>query len=90
MKTWKTFKKELLADKETAKEYQKLEAHYGLISQIIEKRRSLGLTQSQLAKKVGTKQSAIARLEAGNVNPSLGFLEKVAKALDSKVKVVFQ
>jgi predicted transcriptional regulator len=90
MKTWKTFKKELLADKKTAKEFRKLEAYYELITQLIEKRREKGFTQSQLALKVGTKQSAIARLESGNVNPSLGFLEKVADALESKIKIVLQ
>jgi len=90
MKTWKTFKKELLADKDTAREYKKLEAHYELVSQIIQKRQEKGLTQSQLASKVGTKQSAIARLEAGNTNPSLGFVEKVAGALGSKIIIVLQ
>ena len=56
---------------------------------IIERRLAKGLTQSDLAKKLGTKQSAIARLESGNYNPSLAFLNKVATALDTKLKVTF-
>jgi len=40
-----------------------------------------------LAKKIGTKQSAIARFEAGNVNPSLGFLEKIAEVLGLRVNI---
>ncbi|MBT4056345.1 helix-turn-helix transcriptional regulator, partial [Candidatus Peregrinibacteria bacterium] len=49
---------------------------------IIAKRLEQGLTQSELAQKIGTKQSAISRLESGNYNPSFTFLEKVAKALN--------
>jgi predicted transcriptional regulator len=90
MKTWKQLKKELLAGKEVAKEYEKLQPRYEFISQLISKRQERGFTQSELAKKIGTKQSAIARLEAGNVNPSLIFLGKLAAALDMKLRVTLQ
>ena len=43
------------------------------------------MTQKQLAEKVGTKQSSIARLESGNYNPSLQFLQKVANALGKQL-----
>jgi len=85
MKTWKTLKKELLEDLEVAAEYKRLEPRYQLISQLIEARTKRGLTQQQLAEKIGTKQSAVARLEAGSINPSVGFLEKIAQALGSKL-----
>jgi len=85
MKTWKTLKRELLKDTEVAREYKKLEPRYQLISQLIEARAKRGLTQQQVAKKIGTKQSAVARLEAGSINPSVGFLEKIAQALGSKL-----
>ncbi len=42
-----------------------------------------GLTQAQLAQRVGTKQSSIARLESGKVSPSISFLNEVAKALNT-------
>lgn len=87
MKNWKTFKKELLKDKEVSLEYEKLKPKYSLISQIIEARLEKGITQNELAKKVGTKQSAIARLESGNANPSLSFLEKIALALGYTLKI---
>lgn len=90
MKTWKQLKKELLTNKEVAKEYEKLQPRYELISQLISKRLEKGFTQSELAKKIGTKQSAIARLEAGNVNPSLNFLGKLATALDVKLRITLQ
>ena len=85
MENWETVKKELLKDKEVAREYERLKPRYALISQLIGARVKKGLTQAQLAKKMGTKQSAIARIEGGNSNPSIAFLEKLTQALGSKL-----
>ncbi|MEN6408384.1 MAG: helix-turn-helix transcriptional regulator [Anaerolineaceae bacterium] len=46
-----------------------------------------GLTQTQLAEMVGTRQPSIARLENGSTIPSLSFLQKIAAALDAKIEV---
>ena len=48
-------------------------------------REEKNMTQKQLAEKIGTRQSNIARLESGNYNPSFQFLQRVAKALDKKL-----
>lgn len=85
MKSWRTLKKELLKNKQVAKEYKRLEPRYQLISQLIETRIKKGLTQEELAKKMGTKQSAIARVESGSVNPTIGFLEKLVAAIGSRL-----
>lgn len=90
MENWKTVKKELLKDPKVAEEYEKLKPKYALISQLIGARMKKGLTQEQLAKKMGTKQSAIARVEGGNSNPSIAFLEKLTQALDSKLIIQIQ
>jgi ribosome-binding protein aMBF1 (putative translation factor) len=87
MSDWKASKKEILKDKEVAKEYKKLEPKYKLIVQVIDARLKKGLTQKELAKKIGTKQSAIARLESGNANPSIEFLLKLAKATETELIV---
>ncbi len=87
MKDWKDFKKELLADPEVKKGYDALELEYSIISQVIAKRLEKGLTQKQLAQKAGTKQSAISRLESGNANPSIALLERISKALGSKLQI---
>ena len=90
MKNFNEFKKELLQNKETAREYERLKPRYRLISELISARIKKGMTQKELAEKMGTKQSAIARLESGNVNPSIGFLEKMATVMGYKLTVNFQ
>ena len=88
MKSYKTLKKELLKNKKIEKEYDELRDEYQLIEFIIEKRLERGFTQAELAKKIGTKQSAISRLEGGSYNPSLEFLHKVASALNTELHIV--
>jgi transcriptional regulator with XRE-family HTH domain len=46
-----------------------------------------GLTQKELAEKIGTRQSNISRIESGKYNPSLEFLKKVAKGLNKELIV---
>jgi transcriptional regulator with XRE-family HTH domain len=52
-------------------------------------REKRGQTQKDLAARLGTTQSAIARLEAGNIAPSLPTLDKVAAALGVELVVSF-
>lgn len=87
MKNWKDLREELLEDKEVKKEYDKFKLYYELIGQLIEARTKKGMSQRELAEKIGTKQSAIARLESGNANPSIAFLEKVASAMGRTLSV---
>ena len=79
--------KEALKNPEWKKGYDALELEFSIIEQVIRKRLEKGLTQKQLAEKIGTKQSAIARLEGGTTNPSVAFLEKVSKALGGKLQI---
>jgi ribosome-binding protein aMBF1 (putative translation factor) len=87
MKSYTKIKNQLLKDRIIHQEYRKLDAEFALAKTIIEKRLAKGFTQAALAHKIGTKQSSIARLESGNYNPSMAFLEKIAKALDTKVVI---
>jgi len=86
-KTYKQFKRELLKDKRIRCAYESLGPEFAVIEMIIRKRIKRGLSQKELAKKIGTKQSAISRLESGTYNPSLSFLQKVSEALDAKLKI---
>lgn len=80
-------KAQLLKDSEFAEEYNKLQPRYELISQIIEARKNLKMTQEELAKRSGTKKSNISRLESGSYNPSLDFLIKIARSLGKEVHI---
>lgn len=70
-------------DPEFVAESLELEIGY----QITRLRLQLGLTQSELAAQVGTSQSSIARLENGSSDPSLSYLQRVAAALDARIKL---
>lgn len=74
---------EMLRDPETRAAYDALETAYQIACRRIEK----GLTQAQLAEKVGTRQSSIARLESGSRDPSVSYLRRVAAALDCHLEI---
>jgi len=90
MKTWKGVKAELLKDPAFAKEVKRLEPEYALKSQIIKARIEKKMSQAELARRVGTKQSNISRLESGAYNPSLQFLKKVAHGLGKELRISFR
>lgn len=87
MSKWKDLEKELLCDPAVKKEYDKLAPRYTVISELISARLNKGLTQKEVADKLGTKQSAVARLESGGVNPSLEFLQRFAQVMGYKLSV---
>ena len=82
-RTHEEVKAAILSDPEVRQVYEELEPAY----QILRLRLDRGLTQEQLAKRVGATQSTIARLESGKGNPSLSTLERVAAALGGRVIV---
>jgi len=84
---WSKAKALILKNEEVKKEYDLLETEYKIIEEIIMARKEKNLTQKGLAELVGTKQSNISRLESGNYNPSLDFLQKVAGAMGKKLEV---
>ena len=65
-------------------------AHESRISvELIKARRRAGLTQAELAERLGTIPSAVARLESGQRMPSIRMLLRIAKATGSKVQLRF-
>ena len=87
MQTYTTLKKRLLAGNAVRSHYDKLKPEYMLVRALIRLRLQQGLSQSALAAKIGTKQSAVSRLESGQYNPSVAFLRSVAHALDSELHI---
>lgn len=91
MTNYDQFKKRIFRERPNVKKiYDSLGPRYDAMIQIIRAREKKKLTQHKLALKIGTKQSAIARFEAGNTNPSLAFLQKLATALNTPIKITLQ
>lgn len=83
-------KEQLMQDAEFKAEYEKLKPRYEVISEIIKARVEQNITQEDLANRIGTQKSNISRLESGNYNPSLSFLEKVARGLGKEIHIVMK
>lgn len=83
------YKKNKLQNEEFKKAYDELEPEYEIIRAVINARNELHLSQAELAKKAGTDQSHISRLENGNYNPSLKFLKKIAEGLGKELHISF-
>lgn len=81
--------KELMQNPKFRKEWEDSEVEYQLGRRLIEARMKKHLSQRQLAKKMGTSQAAIARIEGMNANPSLSFLKRLAQALNTKLQISF-
>jgi transcriptional regulator with XRE-family HTH domain len=58
-----------------------------IAGQVADRRKERGLSQADLAKLVGTTQSAIARLESGGRPPRIDTLLRIANALDADLHV---
>ncbi len=78
---------ESMADPGFQKAWKETEPTYELIRQIIALRLRKGLTQRELARRIGTTQSVIARIESGGQNMSIRTLKKIANELDADVKI---
>ena len=87
---WNELKSELLRNEEVRAEYEALRPMYELIEQIILARAEQGITQAELAKRAGTKQGNISRFECGNYNPSLEFVQRLAKGLGKELHITLR
>lgn len=76
-----------MEDPEFAKAYAEADAEFEVIEAMIRARAEAGLTQGALAERMGTTQSAVARLEGGRVSPTVETLRKYAKAVGKRLKV---
>lgn len=81
--------KEQLKDPVFRKYYDYYGKQLEIAYQILQLRKKKKMSQLELAKRIGTKQSNIARIEAGQQNFSIETLEKIADALGSQLKVSF-
>ena len=85
--SWDEVKASRVQSPERRRGYEKAGRAIRLAMEIRALREARGLSQRELAERVGTTQSAIARLEGGNISPSLPTLDKIAEALDAELNV---
>jgi transcriptional regulator with XRE-family HTH domain len=82
--------KKWLKDAEYAKEYDALEGEFSLAAAVTQARSRAGLSQSELARRMKTTQSTVARLESGRGLPSTRTLDRFAKATGHRLKISFE
>lgn len=84
-------KKQALADPDVRSVYEGLETEFALLRQMLRARSKAGLTQAEVAARMGTKAPAVTRLEAslssGKHSPSLATLQRYAEAVGCELQV---
>ena len=80
-------KARFMEDPEFREEYARIDGEYALVEALVRARKAAKLTQAELASRLGTTQSAIARLEGGLVSPSITTLRRYAEATGAQLKV---
>jgi DNA-binding XRE family transcriptional regulator len=78
-------KADLMKDPEFRREYEKLEPEFQIARALIDARIKKKMTQAEIARKAGTKQPVISRLEGAVGSPSLSLIKRIAKALDARL-----
>ncbi len=85
------FKQKLLADPEIRAEYDRLEPEFTLLDELLRARQDAGLSQAEIARRMGTKAPAVSRLIAGVASerhsPSIATLRKYAAACGMRLEI---
>lgn len=87
MRKLEILKKKMLADTAVRKVYDELQPEYEIARELIKARTRAGLTQSDIARRMGTTQSSVARMESGSTLPSMNSLIRYAKVTGSRAIV---
>ena len=89
MLTHKQLRAKALGNVEVKTEYEKLRDEFALLDEFLKARTSQGLNQAQVAEKIGTTQSAVARMasDSRKHSPSLATLSRYAEALGCKLEI---
>ena len=88
MRTWADYKEHVKSiDEQSKKDMEATEELASIVSAIIEKRNSMGLSQRELADLCGIPQSSVARIETYKTTPNLNTLIKMMHPLGLKLVV---
>lgn len=80
---------ELRQDPEFVAAEQEREPCWSIANEVLRLRMAKGWSQSELARRAGTQQANISKLENAVANPTIGFLQKVAQALGTEFMIHF-
>ena len=86
----KGLKERFMKDPAFREQYARADEEYALVEAMIRARAAANLTQSELAARIGTTQSAIARLEGGRLSPSVRTLRRYAEATGMRLTFGFE
>jgi ribosome-binding protein aMBF1 (putative translation factor) len=86
----KDLHKAWMKDPDYRREYDLLEEEFALAAAVAKARRRAGLSQAEIARRMKTTQSTIARLESGRGKPSTRTLNRFAKATGHRLKISFE
>ena len=87
MKNLNAIKRELLANPDTRAAYDAQADEFAIARELIAARTRAGLTQADVAERMGTTQSVIARLEGGKRAPSMRTVQRYAEAVGARAVV---
>lgn len=88
--SWREIRDGFLAVPEVQQAYRNLEPRFLVVRQLIKLREEHGWSQQDLTKLAGMKQSQLARLETGRVEPKLDTLQRLAGAMGSRLTICFE
>jgi ribosome-binding protein aMBF1 (putative translation factor) len=88
--SFKEFEERILKNKKLSQVSKTIEPEYQLACSLIELRLKRNLSQTALAKKIGTKQPVISRLENMTSKPTFSMLQKIAAAFNVQLRIVFK
>ena len=90
MRSFADFKKKALKNPAFKREYDALESEFALARELIGARAKAKLSQQEVARRMGTSQSAVARMESGRTLPSTSSLVKYAKAVGRELRIALR
>jgi ribosome-binding protein aMBF1 (putative translation factor) len=82
-----TLRRKLLTDPEVKAEYDRLGPIFAVVGEMIEARQAAGLTQANIAARMGTTQSVVARLESARHMPTFDMVARYAAAINRRIDI---
>lgn len=80
-------RQKLLTDPDVKAEYDRLGPIFAVVGEMIEARQAAGLTQTEIATRMGTSQSVVARLEKARHMPTFEMIARYAAAIDRRIDI---